>query len=236
MGDTYNLQIGKKIIQYQLRVSTRARRLRITVSADGVVVTIPRGITHADAQKFLLEHSGWITAQLDKMSRHGSRNQLPEDVLLWQGSPVQLQRIEEPGRKSRAKVEQANSRLRVYLPVGSKISTREAAQSWMRAESRQMIEKMVVEQARRMGARPKAISIRDQRTRWGSCSSRGGLSFNWRLVMTPPWVMEYVVVHELAHLFQPNHSKDFWMEVGRYFPDYKAARTWLRKNGPVLKS
>jgi hypothetical protein len=105
----------------------------------------------------------------------------------------------------------------------------------MRANARAEIEQVVLEQARRMNAKPKVISIRDQRTRWGSCSSRGNLAFNWRLVMAPPAVLQYVVVHELAHIFELNHSKDFWDIVAKYFPDYKKARTWLRKNASSLR-
>jgi hypothetical protein len=76
--------------------------------------------------------------------------------------------------------------------------------------------------------------IRNQRRRWGSCSADGTLRFNWRLVMAPPAIIEYVVVHELAHLRVPNHSPAFWAEVARFIPDYKARRTALRQLGPSL--
>ena len=115
------------------------------------------------------------------------------------------------------------------------MKTRKAAEEWMRAESRDEFEEEVARQAIRMRAHPKAISIRDQRTRWGSCSSLGNLSFNWRLVMAPPTILQYVVIHELAHLFEPNHSKDFWAIVAKYYPDYNQARAWLRKNSTSLK-
>jgi predicted metal-dependent hydrolase len=106
---------------------------------------------------------------------------------------------------------------------------------WLKARARNEIESEVSRQAARLRLKPGSVSVRDQRTRWGSCSARGTLSFNWRLVMTPPEVLAYVVVHELAHLVHPNHSPDFWSYVGRAFPAYKTARTWLKKNAALLR-
>ena len=80
-----------------------------------------------------------------------------------------------------------------------------------------------------------SITIRDQKTRWGSCSGRGTLSFNWRLILAPPEILDYVVVHELCHLTHMNHSKEFWNLVGSVIPDYKIRRKWLKENGHTLK-
>ena len=80
-----------------------------------------------------------------------------------------------------------------------------------------------------------SITIRDQKTRWGSCSGRGTLSFNWRLILAPPEILDYVVVHELCHLTHMNHSKEFWGLVGKILPDYKVRRNWLKENGHTLR-
>lgn len=80
-----------------------------------------------------------------------------------------------------------------------------------------------------------SITIRDQKTRWGSCSGRGTLSFNWRLILAPPEILDYVVVHELCHLTHMNHSKEFWGLVGKVIPDYKERRKWLKENGHTLR-
>ena len=224
-----------KSIPYKVRISARVTRLRITVSSTGVTVTLPRGVPQREAELFLRQHLDWVSTQLEKAARNPKPSPLPADVILWHGQPTQMVRIEEADRKTRMKVEAANGKLNVYLPAKSKIKTRSAVEAWMRAESRAEIETTVRELARRMGAHPRAISIRDQRTRWGSCSTLGNLSFNWRLVMTPPAIMQYVIIHELAHLFEHNHSADFWAIVARFFPDYKKARSWLRKNASALK-
>ena len=80
-----------------------------------------------------------------------------------------------------------------------------------------------------------SITIRDQKTRWGSCSGRGTLSFNWRLILAPPEILDYVVVHELCHLTHMNHSKEFWSMVSNTIPDYKEKRKWLKENGHTLR-
>ena len=233
---TYILSTAGNEIPYTVRVSTRARRLRITVSSNGVTVTLPKGVPQREAERFMRQNADWVKAQVERASRQAKSSNLPPDVILWHGDALQLVRIEEPERKSRARVEASRGRMRVLVPAGSRVSTRKTAEAWMRANARDEIEQVVAVEARRMGAHPKAISIRDQRTRWGSCSNRGNLSFNWRLVMTPPAILRYVVIHELAHLFEPNHSKDFWTVVARYFPDYKKARAWLRKNSSALRA
>ena len=237
MADSsHTLALNGLNVPYLIKVSTRARRLRITVSTQGVTVTLPKGVPQREAERFLRQNEEWLTVQLQRAAKQSKPSPLPADVILWHGVATQLLRVEEPGRKSRVKVEENQGRLKVTLPAGSKVTTRQAAEAWMRANARQEIETLVASEARRMGTRYAAVSIRDQRTRWGSCSTRGNLSFNWRLVMTPPAVMQYVVVHELAHLFEPNHSVDFWAVVARFFPEFKKARAWLRKNSSVVRA
>ncbi len=106
--------------------------------------------------------------------------------------------------------------------------------AWYRAQARSLIEERVRYFAARCGFSYRKVKITSARTRWGSCSSKGTLCFTWRLVMAPPECIDYVVVHELAHLRVKNHSPAFWREVGAILPDYKARRKWLRVNGRLL--
>ena len=100
-----------------------------------------------------------------------------------------------------------------------------------RTAVRELVAMLVEEEAPLIGVKPIRIQIRDQRSRWGSCSTRGTLSFNWRLVLAPFDVLDYVVVHELCHLREANHSSKFWNEVGQVCPEWRDAERWLRKNG-----
>ena len=106
--------------------------------------------------------------------------------------------------------------------------------TWYRREARRRIEAVAAWEGGRLGLRPRSLAIRDQRTRWGSCSSRGALSFNWRLVLAPSGVLRYVVVHELCHLEELNHSSAFWRLVGDALPGFESERTWLRRHGHEL--
>jgi predicted metal-dependent hydrolase len=99
---------------------------------------------------------------------------------------------------------------------------------------RELIAMLIDEEAPELGVEPKRIQIRDQRSRWGSCSTTGTLSFNWRLVLAPFEVLDYVVVHELCHLREPNHSGRFWKLVEARRPDWRAQRDWLHEHGPEL--
>ena len=99
---------------------------------------------------------------------------------------------------------------------------------------RELVAMLIDEEAPEIGVEPARVQIRDQRSRWGSCSTRGTLSFNWRLVLAPFDVLDYVVVHELCHLREPNHSRRFWKLVEQRRPDWRAQRDWLHEHGPEL--
>lgn len=226
---------GQKIT-YRIVHSRRARRLRITVTSNGVTVTLPAGIKVVEAEHMLQQNSSWLLAQLERVSRkQAAVSAFPPDVILFRGKSVKIEILKEAGRLSRIKVSNSAEKLVVHVPAGNGQSPRSLVEPWLKHQARIEIEEAVRLQAVRMNLRVRSVSIRDQRTRWGSCSSRGALSFNWRLIMAPPRVLEYVVIHELAHLRQPNHSPEFWKVVAQYEPDYKVLRQWLRKNAAMLR-
>lgn len=113
-------------------------------------------------------------------------------------------------------------------------SQKEALEKRYRNLARECITKRASYYAAQLGVTYSSIRIAEQKTRWGSCSSRGTLSFHWRLILAPPAVMDYVVVHEVCHLIHMDHSPDFWAEVESLMPDYKVYKTWLKKNGLAL--
>lgn len=226
---------GRKV-SYFIRQSNRAKRLRITVSSDGVMVTLPKGTRPAAAERFLQQNSDWLLAQLEKVDRMEKKaRSLPQDVIYYRGVPTRITVIQEPGRVSRMRVDEEDGGLVVRVPVGTQAEPRVLAESWLKAQARAELETMLRQQAARMKVSPKKLTIRDQRTRWGSCSTRGTISLSWRLLLAPPQVMQYVVIHELAHLVQPNHSPAFWQVVTRYAPDWKTSRAWLHKHARQLR-
>ena len=115
-----------------------------------------------------------------------------------------------------------------------RLDRRAVSETEARLAVRELVAMLVEEEAPAIGVSPARIQIRDQRSRWGSCSTRGTLSFNWRLVLAPFDVLDYVVVHELCHLREPNHSRRFWKLVEQHRPDWRSHRDWLHEHGPEL--
>ncbi len=114
--------------------------------------------------------------------------------------------------------------------------TRHLAERWLKAQARHHLQIRVNDLAGRLGVTPGPITVKDTRSRWGSCSAKGHLSFSWRLIMAPPWIIDYLVAHELAHLRELNHSPRFWEVVRSVCPDFKSHRVWLRAAGDRLMS
>lgn len=123
----------------------------------------------------------------------------------------------------------------IFLPVPDPVIAKPVNKDFSsRQKAREILSSSVQYWSSQMGVRYGRIAIREQRTRWGSCSQQGNLNFNWRLVLAPPQVRDYVVIHELCHLSYLNHSKEFWARVEQFCPEYRLQRRWLRENGHTL--
>ena len=142
-------------------------------------------------------------------------------------SDAEIDQIMESHREWLA-IERAKQRPRLRL------DPRHVSEIEARLAVRELVAMLIDEEAPAIGVEPSRVQIRDQRSRWGSCSTRGTLSFNWRLVLAPFDVLDYVVVHELCHLREPNHSSRFWKLVEQRRPDWRAQRDWLHEHGPEL--
>ena len=137
----------------------------------------------------------------------------------------------EPSRRQQVDVD----KIVVLLNEGCGKDAAAVLECWMKSMARLLINQRIRVLNSVLKLRYNRVAIRGQKTRWGSCSSLGNLNFNWRLVMAPLPVMDYIVAHELLHLVEPNHSKKFWTLVESVCPDYKNCRDWLKKNGHRLK-
>ena len=224
-----------------VRRSARARRSRLTITEAGdTVVVLPLRASEREAADLVARHQRWIT-------RHVSRIRQRRDVLTSRPALDSGRELRFKGRFHRVVVTTSlvYARSNVELVAGESIlvlrsarerrPTAEILDAWFRARAREAINERVSARASDMGITPRQLTIRDQRTRWGSASRSGTLSFNWRLVMCPPEVLDYVVVHELAHLKLAGHSRAFWRLVDRYFDDSRGARRWLREHHDAIR-
>lgn len=211
------------------RRNMRARRisLRIDPRAGEVVVTLPPRAARRQGVALLNTHAAWVRERLAALSPHIPF--VPGAEVPLGGAP-HVVRMAAAGAPARG----------AWLEPGAIVAAGPEARlprqigEFLRAEARRRIQTLATGHAAALGARARAVRLKDTRSRWGSCAPDGTLAFSWRLVMAPDWVLDYVVAHEVAHLKELNHSDRFWAHVAKLTPHRDAAVEWLRLNGPGL--
>jgi len=225
-------------IEYRLRRSDRARHPRVIVTQEGgVEIVLPRGMAVRHAEPLLAEKRRWIERTLRRFeeARAGAPTRLEDGgVVPYLGEQLSLGVRVEPGRV-RPRVASRRDSLEVAVGEPGANALRDALERWYRREARREIGTRLDAATRRAGRTYGRLSIRAQQTRWASCSSSGEMSFNWRLVLGPARVLDYVVEHEVAHLDVPDHSPRFWDLLAERCPEYREHERWLRRNGASMR-
>jgi predicted metal-dependent hydrolase len=224
-------------IPYRIRRSDRARRARIVVDGDGVEVIVPRRMALRHVEPFVAEKQPWIERTLERYE--AARRETPAAALADGGSvPYLGERLElsvrvERGR-TRPHVARRGERLIVKVAQDDRASIEDALERWYRKRAREEVTVRLDYATARAGTNWTRLSIRGQRTRWASCSQDGAMSFNWRLLLAPAEILDYVVEHEVAHLEVLDHSDRFWRLLGSRCPEYREHERWLKRNGHTL--
>ena len=226
---------------YTIRRSTRARRSRITINQQAqAVVVLPLRAPEQEAAELVARHRSWVVRNVGRMAARRDALEARPSIdsgreLLYRGVPHRVVSIAATDGRSRSVVRVVDGRIVVSSALTERRSTAALLDAWFRAQAKREIAGRVAARAPELGVTPRSVTIRDQRSRWGSASPRGTLSFSWRLMMCPPEVLEYVVVHELAHMKVSGHPRAFWRLVGRHFPDVRGARRWLREHHDEIR-
>ncbi|HEU0025112.1 MAG TPA: SprT family zinc-dependent metalloprotease [Thermoleophilaceae bacterium] len=223
-------------IPYRIRRSSRARYARIVVDGDGVEVVVPDGFALRRVEPFVEEKRPWIERTLRRMGE--SQAELPpariedggEVPYLGERLALRLRR-----RSSRTLVRVRGGELEVAGSVLDGSAVRAALEGWYRRRAREEVTRRLDAAVERAGASYDSLQIRGQRTRWASCSSSGSMSFNWRLLLAPAEILDYVVEHEVAHLTVPDHSERFWSLLAGRCPEWRERERWLRRHGHALR-
>jgi hypothetical protein len=225
------LKLAGRTIPYTIKPSSRARRARVVVGANGVELIVPARADLDAARAFLRAQANWVLRQMDKRDRITSaQTPLPDNVALWRGAAHPVRLIYADSASHVRLIDDA------LIIVGRDAGAAQIALTrWLQKQAATALTDAVAQHSASMGVRPARIALRDQQTRWGSCSTRKTISFNWRLIHAPPGVLDYVVVHELAHLTEFNHSRRFWELVETHCPDYRGHAAWLKSNGWRLR-
>jgi len=232
----YSFSLNGTSLPYILKRSYRARYLRLEIKPEiGLVVVSPRNCSITFIENFIQEKRGWILKQLAKSNDTCHRNQKHEitsgGTIYLYGHSINI--VERSLNHQPATAMLQGENLLVNLDHSHK-SLQSLIADWYHFKLNIVLTAKLVHWSRQMGIQYRGYKIRGQRTRWGSCSRNGNLSFNWKLLMTPDPVIEYVVIHELAHLREMNHSSRFWNLVAHYCSQYKIHRKWLRDQNHLL--
>jgi len=216
---------GNPPVEITLRRSARARRVSLRVSAlDGrVTLSLPKSMPAAEALAFAQDKSDWIRGHLAKQSA---------PVTPAIGGTVLFRGAEVPVVAGRVRTVTLTEGALMVPQAPDLVAAR--IKAFLRLIARQHLQAASDHYARQVGRRFGKITLRDTRSRWGSCTASGDLMYSWRLIMAPPSVLDYVAAHEVAHLARMDHSPAFWAVVARLRPDYALHRNWLRENGTGL--
>jgi len=222
-----NVILGGNAVTLPVRRDRRARQITIHIDASlgGAKIVMPVYAALSDAKAAVRQNEAWL---LDRLSK------LPPRVAFAHGSVIPVLGVKHRIRHipfQRGVVERVDNQIWVF---GQPEHVTRRVTDWLKAEAKRTISPLCLEKAAAIDKRVRRVMVRDQKSRWGSCGSNGHLSFNWRLILAPEAVLDYVVAHEVAHLVEMNHSPDFWRVVRRLTPTMDRSRAWLNGKGQQL--
>ncbi|MDO8687514.1 MAG: SprT family zinc-dependent metalloprotease [Dehalococcoidales bacterium] len=229
---TREVIIDGQAIPYIIKRSVRARSVRLEVRPEtGLIVVIPRFYRPEQIPDLLREKLRWVSANLKKYERikrlTGSKVLQGGDTVPYLGREMEV--VTRPSNGNGDSVNVEENRLVVSLNAESN-RLGQALEQWYRVRVAQLISEKAERLSADMGLTYGRLSIRGQKTCWGSCSRKGNISLNWKLIMAPEAVIDYVIIHELAHLKELNHSRMFWQLVSKYCPEWRQHKKWLKEH------
>ena len=227
----FEIATDSGVVAVDLRRHPRARNytLRVAGPARSPVLTMPRRGSLSEAHQFLDRHSGWLQRQIDRLPQ--PRPIAAGAFIPLRGAPHLIRH--EPGRRGTVAIDN-NGHDPMLIVAGGTVHLRRRVIDFLKREARRDLEAAVLRHAAALGVRAKAIRLRDQVSRWGSCSTTGVLSFSWRLILAPTHILDYVAAHEVAHLKEMNHGPRFWALVRESMPAMDEAKRWLQIYGMDL--
>jgi predicted metal-dependent hydrolase len=227
-----DIAFEEAVYQVKLQRHRQARRytLRVQSATRDVVLTMPPRGSLKDARAFAQKHGAWIASRL---------NRLPQPAPFRHGTIIPLRgeahRIEHrPNERGTVWIELGDDGCRALCVAGEAPHVARRVRDYLKREAKRDLEAASRRAAEALGVKAKRVSIRDQSSRWGSCSTTGVLSYSWRLILAPTYVLDYLAAHEVAHMVEMNHSRAFWRVVARIYPNAARAKAWLEAHGAEL--
>lgn len=236
------IQIEDVIVNFQLRRSHRAKRLQMSVRSQQFEIVAPPRVRNGEILQFVFAHQRWLKKQSKQHAKQKPLQKIWPDefsagvAIPYRGAELQLQ--VEYGRNGTPDL-QGND-LIVPIPWEKSVVTevvkytKQQVLKWYQQQALSAIQKSIEHFCPKLGRWPKGYALKQQKTRWGSCGITDKIYLNWLLILAPEGVLEYVVAHELCHLFHRNHGKRFWAKVASCFAEYEQHEKWLRQHGQTL--
>lgn len=233
------LSIRDHTIPYEERRSTRYRRITLSILEDRLRISAPKNVSAKQLKELLLAKQEWIlklwlenqNTLKSPVEYHDGRH------FLYRGNTIKLKIRRHPRKMLRVSLE--GQVLEVYIPEN--LSDQACASNiqaalliWYKAQARKVLQDKLDKQAKRMQVTFQTFRLKEQKTRWGSCSSKRNLNLNWRIIMAPDAAIDYIIIHELAHLTHLNHSEQFWQRVAEFMPGYEYWKKWFKDHGKEL--
>lgn len=234
----HRIRLGGRLVNYRLVRSKAARKLRVRVGPNGVEVVHPTTRNGEEVSAFLSANEHWILDQLERAERlRGVRRPVQRRVgeILFRGERCNVRVEMTQSRAAGNTVRFVDGEIVVSKGQGSRTPVAHSLEHWLRREARRGIERHLASATGRLGQHARRVYVMDQRTKWGNCSSRKNLTFNWRLILAPDYVLRYLVIHEAVHLAVPDHSAKFWLTVQSLCRDTEKARQWLCRHQAQLQ-
>ena len=224
-------------VDYNVVASKRARQTRVRVGPGGVEVLRPAGASDGDVSAFLRRNESWVLSQINRVANlRALKRPLRQKSgqILYRGEPTVV-RVEFVDTKARGnRVAWSDGEIVVRRGPETQTPAVRGLENWLRRQARSAIAGYLPVVTAQIGREPARVYVMGQRTKWGNCSSRGNLSFNWRLILAPDFVLRYLVTHESVHLVVPDHSAKFWLTVQSLCPDTERAKQWLSRHHAEL--
>lgn len=233
-GEAHTVALSGRRVTCLIHRRKNQKYINLRISLDGeVIVSAPFGVSVARIKESLEKKERWITRHLTKAAENRAVND-PALRLLYRGRPLAVRAYRDPKRKRSVWINDTAQAIEVHTQEPTRKTVLTILEGFLMRQAKRQFTKRAQELAELTGIRYQKLFIRNQRTRWGSSSARGNLSVNWRAIMAPPPVQDYLLIHELAHQVHLDHSKAFWKVVERWCPDYEEANRWLKSHALLM--
>jgi predicted metal-dependent hydrolase len=237
-----SIQFFDRQIQYEIQRGNRKKTLALHVTADVVTIRVPQRLSDERISQFMTKKARWIydrQARIrgDRLNRIG-KNYVNGDPFPYLGHTYRLLIVKDAAVETPV-CKLWRGRLRVHIPPdltdkSGKSAVKKALIAWYQGHTAKKINERLPSLAAQIGVQPKTIAIRNQKSQWGSCSRSGTVRFNWKIIMAPVAILDYIIVHELCHLVHNHHQAQFWNKVQSIIPDYKSRKDWLREHSILI--